>query len=41
MNAWTERFASRFWPWAALLGLVVVLALLIGLAIAWLLAYSD
>jgi|SoimicmetaTmtHMA_FD_contig_31_6179474_length_301_multi_2_in_0_out_0_1 hypothetical protein len=41
MSAWVDRFLSQLWPWVALLGFVVVLAVAVGLTIAWLLAYSD
>jgi len=41
MNAWVDRFLSPLWPWVALLGVVVVLTVVVGLTIAWLLAYSD
>ena len=35
-SAWAHRFLFRSWPWVAL-GLVLVLAVVVGLSIAWLL----
>ena len=40
MSAWAHRFLFQSWPWVAL-GLVLVLAVVVGLTIAWLLSYSD